>query len=108
MAILIVAVWVLAYADLHTMLPKFHISHPNQHLSWQFTDTLPALAPISVPVGFTANTMFAWDNGYANDSVGSVAFGSRRFNMSLDISVAEILIEVHFASKSSYRSNSGD
>ena len=74
-----------------------------QCLSW-YSYTIPVLAPlIAVRAGGTANTRLASDNGYIEDPVGFVTFGSRRFNISLEISIAEILIMIDFVSQSSLR-----
>ena len=50
------------------------------------------LASIAAPADGMANNMFSCDNGYIEYSVGFVTLGSRRFNISLAINVAEILI----------------
>jgi len=47
--------------------------------------------PVLVPTGGMANAMFACDNERNEDPVGSVNFGSRRFNISLEINIAENL-----------------
>ena len=57
-------------------------------------DSTSVLVSIAVPMGCMAN-MFSRDNGYTKSPVGFVTFGSRRFNMSLEISIAEILIVIH-------------
>ena len=48
------------------------------------------LAPIAAPADGMANNIFSCD-GYIEYSVGFVTLGSRRFNISLAINVAEIL-----------------
>ena len=53
--------------------------------------------------GSTANTRLASDNRYIEEPVGFVTFGSRRFNISLEISIAEILMVIDFGSRSSLR-----
>jgi len=53
------------------------------------TDIIPVL--VTAPARGGANTMFAWDNGGSEDPIGFVVFGSRRFNISLEIKIAEIL-----------------
>ena len=65
------------------------------------TDAIPVLVPIAVPAGCTANTIHACDNGYIKYPVGFVTFGSRRFNINLEISVAEILMVIDLVSQSS-------
>ena len=60
------------------------------------------LAPIAVRAGGTANTRLAPDNGIEY-LIGFVTFGSRRFNISLETSVAEILMVIDFVSQSSRR-----
>jgi len=49
------------------------------------------ITPALVPVGDMANAMFVCDNACGEDPIGSITFGSRRFNISLEISMAEIL-----------------
>ena len=56
------------------------------------TDAIPVLAPITKRAGGMANTILACDNGYTEYPIGFVNFGSRRFNISLEMSVAETLM----------------
>ena len=65
------------------------------------TSTIHNITPVLVtaPAHGEANTMFEWDNGSSEDPIGFVTFGSRRFNISLEINIAEILwslIQVFF------------
>jgi len=55
---------------------------------------IPVSAPIAVPEDCMVNTTFGCDNGYTKKPVGSVTFGSRRCNISLEISVVEILMVI--------------
>ena len=63
-------------------------------------DAIPVSVPIVVPTGCMANTTFGCDNGYTKKPVGAVTFGSRTFNISLEISVAEILMMLVSVSQS--------
>ena len=68
---------------------KYHIpliSHGSA------ADTILVVVPIVIPADWMTNTIFACDNGCVIDLVGSVTFGSRRFNISLEINDAEILV----------------
>ena len=56
-----------------------------------YTSVASVTTLVAVPGCDTANTMLACDSGCNKYSIGSVAFGSRRFNISLDINVAETL-----------------
>ena len=74
----------------------------EQHISIRHgtaADAIPVSTPIVVPAGCIANTMFGCDNGYTKKPVGSVTFGSRRFNISLEISVAEVLVVIDSVSQ---------
>ena len=78
---------------------SYHSPHRNEHQyqSYHYTDIIPVL--VKAPARGEANTMFAWDNGWSEVPVGSVIFGSRRFSISLEINMAEILwslIQVFF------------
>jgi len=64
--------------------------------------TLAVLELIAVPPGCMAN-IIPCDNEHAEYPVGFVTLGSRRFSISLEISVAEILIVIDFVSQSSFR-----
>jgi len=55
-----------------------------------------------MPPGCMANVI-PCDNEYAEYPVGFVTLGSRRFNINLEISVAEILMVTDFVSQSSFR-----
>ena len=46
-----------------------------------------------------ANTMFRCDNGYTKKSIGSITIGSRSFNISLESSVAEVLVVIDSVSQ---------
>ena len=55
-------------------------------------DTVLVFVLTVVPAGWMANTIFACDSDCAIDLVGSVTSGSRRFNISLEINDAKILV----------------
>ena len=59
-------------------------------------DTILVLGPNSVSIGCIANTIFVRENECNRVFVESVNLGSRRFNMSLDIRMAEILLVIDY------------
>ena len=85
----------------------------QQHLSWTViyllyysystsrrfdhgydADTILVLGPNSASIGCIANIIFVGENERNKIFVESVNSGSRRFNMSLDIRIAEILVVI--------------
>ena len=61
------------------------------------TDSISVLVSIAVPMDCMTN-IFSRDNGYTKSPVGLVTIGSRRFNISLEISIAEILVIIRLVS----------
>ena len=68
------------------------------------TDVIPVLEPIVVfPIGCIVKAMFVCDNGCTKCPVEFIPFAPWRFNMSLDTSIAEILIVSHSIPHLSFR-----